>query len=401
MANTLRIGIMGARRGSSFAYCVNQLAGAEFTALCETDPEAIEVTRPYMPPETKLYTDFDEFIHSGLDAVILCNYFDEHAKYAIKAFEAGVHVLSETTAAPTLGECVELVEACEKYGMKYMLAVNCMYFPAVHAMKMRVDRGETGDILYGEAEYIHGSATPKNIYADRDPNDLHRRQFLPSNMYNMHTLAPLMYVTGSMPKTVSCTIIQNDRMCRERGKLTDTLGSVVVTRMDNGAVFNTTGCSAYTPTSKWYRLACEKETLETVRYDGSEAKLIVATSGECQELTEPTREEAGLTVEGVDQEIISKAGHGGIDLHAAYHFIKYLRDEEEPFFDVYRSVAVSAVAILGWYSALTGSGEIRIPDFRDKAQRDEVRGDYRKPFARRVEDVNMPYRIDQKERFTR
>jgi len=190
-------------------------------------------------------------------------------------------------------------------------------------------------------------------------------------------------------------------MCRERGKLTDTNGAVVVTRMDNGAVFNTTGCSSYTPTSKWYRLACEKETLETVRYDGSETKLIVATSGDCQILSEPTPEEAGLLIDGVNQDVIGNAGHGGIDFHTAYHFVRYLQDKEEPFFDVYRSAAVSAVAILGWYSALSGSGEIRIPDFRDPAQRDQVRGDYRKPFARRAEDVNMPYRIDQKASFTR
>ncbi len=400
MDRKLRIGIMGARRGSSFAYCITRL-GAKFVALCETDPKAVKVTEPYMTPDTKLYTDFDEFIHSGLDAVILCNYFDEHAKYAIKAFEAGVDVLSETTAAPTLGECVELVEAYEKYGRKYALAVNCMYFPAVHAMKMRIDRGETGDILYGEAEYIHGEVEPHNAYAGRPEDNLHWRQFLPANMYNMHTLAPLMYVTGSMPKTVSCTVIQNDRMCLERGKKTDTIGSVVVTRMDNGAVFNTTGCSAYAPTSKWYRLACERGTMETVRYDGAEAKLIFASSGDAPELTEPTPEESGLFIDDVSQEVIGGAGHGGIDFYTAYHFIKYLRGEEEPFFDVYRSVTVSAVAILGWYSALSGSVEMEIPDFRDKAQRDAVRGDYRKPFARSVSDVNMPYRFDQKAAFTR
>jgi len=401
MSKKFRFGIMGGRRGSSFARCLSFFPDAELVAVCEDVEAGLEPIKPYLTPDVKVCSNFDEMIACGLDAVVLANYFDEHAKYAMKCFEAGIAVLSETTAAPTLGECVDLVEAYEKYNGRYMLAANCPYFRAVHAMKMRIDRGETGDILYGEAEYIHGSAEPNNIYADRDPNDLHWRQFLPANMYNMHTLAPLMYVTGSMPKTVSCTVIRNDRMCRERGKLTDTNGSVVITRMDNGAVFNTAGCSSYTPTSKWYRLACEKETLETVRYDAGETKLIVATSGECQELTEPTAEEAGLLVEGVDREVINKAGHGGIDLHAAYHFIKYLRGEEEPFFDVYRSVAVSAVAILGWYSALTGSGEIKIPDFRDPKQRDEVRGDLRKPFARRVSDVNMPYRIDQKDSFTR
>lgn len=399
MEKKLRIGVMGAQRGSSFARTIGYIRQAELTAVCETDPATVERLRPLMPAECAVYSDFDEFIHSGLDAVILCNYFDEHARYAIKAFEAGVAVLSETTAAPTLGECVDLVEACEKYNGRYMLAVNCMYFNAVHAMKMRIDSGETGDVLYGEAEYIHGTHEPQNAYADREDGNLHWRQFLPANMYNMHTLAPLMYVTGSMPKTVSCTVIRNDRMCRERGKLTDTIGSVVVTRMDNGAVFNTTGCSAYAPTSKWYRLACEKETMETERYDWREEKLIVAKDAAHLDYTVPSPQEAGLARDDISQGDVTASGHGGIDFYTTYHFIKYLLGEEQPYFDVYRSVAVSAVAILGWYSALTGSGEIRIPDFRDKAQRDAVRGDYRKPFARSVADVNMPWRIDQKNGF--
>ena len=400
MSKKLRFGIMGTLRGSSFARCLQFMADAELVAVCENVTANLSHVEPYLTPEVKVFEDFDEFLHCGLDAVVLCNYFDEHAKYAIKCFEAGVAVLSETTAAPTLGECVQLVEACEKYNGRYMLAANCPYFKAVHAMKMRIDKGETGDIFYGEAEYIHGERKLVNGYADRPEDNLHWRQFLPANMYNMHTLGPLMYATNTMPKTVSCTMICNDRISKAKGHIKDSVGAVVVTQMDNGAVFQTTGCSGYAPTSKWYRLACENYTMETERYDWREERLIVAHDADYIEHLLPSEEAAGLAAKAIKSGDVAAAGHGGIDYYTTYHFIKYLQGKEVPFFDVYRSVALSAVAILGWYSALLDSKQMTIPDFRDKAQRDAVRNDFRKPFARSVKELTMPCRMDQKDQFT-
>ena len=135
----LKIGIFGARMGGAHAGTLVAMADdVEITAFCEKEVELHEKVEKYLAPGGKCYTDFDEFIHSGIDAVVLANYFDEHAKYAIKAFEAGVDVLSETTAAPTLKECVELVEAYEKYGRKYTLALNCPYFKSLYQMKKMI-----------------------------------------------------------------------------------------------------------------------------------------------------------------------------------------------------------------------------------------------------------------------
>jgi len=151
-----RIGIMGLQRGYNFIRMLgNGFPDVEVPAVCEMDEILIKKAQDEFP-DLKIYREFDEFIDSGLDAVFLANFFHEHAKYAIIAMKKGVHVLSETTAAPTLGECVDLVETAEKTGCKYMLAANCLYFPAVHAMKAELESGKYGKILYGEAEYIHG-----------------------------------------------------------------------------------------------------------------------------------------------------------------------------------------------------------------------------------------------------
>ena len=404
MNRPLRIGIMGGIRGQGFAKTLGFMKNAEFTALCETQDSSIEAIRPFMTPDTKVYRDFDEFIRSGLDGVVLANFFHEHGMYAIRAMEAGVPVLSETTAAPSLGECVDLVETQERTGVPYMLGANVLYYKAVHAMKGIIESGEAGKVLYGDAEYIHGTYADPLTDEPRplDTQNMHWRQCMPPNMYNMHTLGPLMYVTNSMPLRVTCHMIRDVEQSRMKGRATDCVGSVVITEMDNGAVFNTTGCSYYPPTSKWFRIACEKETLETVRYNETRDKLMVVKEASDAKVIELDDVSAGIIDpdSGIDPEDVKNSTHGGLDYYNTYYFLRYLEGKKKIFFDVYRAAALSAVGILGWYSALADSREMRIPDFTCKADRDAVRGDYRKPIARRLEDLTIPCRLDEKDQFT-
>ncbi len=404
----LQFGIMGGDRGSGFAKTLRFMKDAELAALCEIRDEVIQgKIQKHLLPTTRIYKDFDEFIHSGLDAVILCNTFDRHAEYAIKAMELGIAVFSETTAAATLGECVDLVEAVEKYNGKYTLAGNTFFFRAVCGMKNRLETKNPGKVLYAEGEYIHSELVdPEGEKPAIDMNHLHWRQELPPNLYNMHTLGPLMYATDSVPKRVSCKMLVDDRLARRAGKVTDCVGSIVLTEMDNGAIFKTTGCDSRTPTSKWYRIACERETMECERYDEQETKLIVARDIQRGEETdtkhlympiieryEPDIHECGLDAPDINYDDVAQCGHKGIDYFTTYSFIKYLKGEKENYFDVYKAVALSAAGILGWESALHDSKWIDIPDFRDKAVRDRFRGDYRKPFAPRYQDLTMPCRV--------
>lgn len=390
MKERIRLGVMGLARGIYFLKIAKLLKeDLVVVSVCENKPEAIEKAREHFVEETKIYDDFDEFIHSGIDAVVLCNYYHEHAKYAIRAFEAGVAVLSETTAAPSLGECVDLVEAAERTGGKYMLAANCPYFKAVHAMKERLEKKTYGELIYADAEYVH----PGTKVRELDVNNLHWRKSLPSTYYNMHTLGPLMYITGSVPVKVTAKCATWE----QKYSLVNTAKAFVLTEMSNGAVFNTTGNVRVGTKSKWYRLACTEGTMETKRYDEPEEYLLEAGREDPQPTeTLQSWSSCGVLTREEEQQfadVIEQAGHGGIDLVMMIHFVKFMRGEEEAFFDVYRSVALSAAGILAWYSVLEGSREMTIPDFTKKEERDKVRGDYRSPFAQKESEMTLPCRI--------
>ena len=74
MAERLKIGVMGLVRGDfALKGCLAFSEYAVCTAVCEKNEKQVEAVKHLFSPETKVYTDFDEFIHSGLDAVVLCN----------------------------------------------------------------------------------------------------------------------------------------------------------------------------------------------------------------------------------------------------------------------------------------------------------------------------------------
>lgn len=402
----IRIGVVGVRRGNTFVSLYSSaFEETELTAVCENDKEYLEkyIASGNLPESAKVFDNYDEMLDSGLiDAVVLANFFHEHADFAMKAMKKGIAVLSETTAAPSLGKCVELVETAEATGAKYMLATNAVFKPNVFAMKKVLKEQNMGKIISGNAEYWHASEPDPD--EEIDENNIHWRKLLPAPYYNMHTLGPLMYVTESVPVKVSAKVTYDPEWCAARHQYQDNPAGMVITEMDNGAVFNTTGCNNIYPTSKWYRLACEQGALETVKF--ADGKDMIVAKGHCDQLTTTRYDWITSGIISAEEykngtaEKADRAGHGGVDYFIAYYFLKYLKGEHTPFFDVYRSVSLSAAAILGWYSALSDGKEYPIPDFSKKEDRDKVRGDYRMPFARRYEDITLPCRIDKKDEFT-
>ena len=120
----IKLGIFGLSRGTESLEVI-QYCGADIVAICDKREEALKKTSEALKNTPTCYTDFDKFIeHEGLEAVLLANYFHEHAPYAIRCLEKGIHVLSECASNGTMAEGVALVRAAEKSNAIYMLAEN-------------------------------------------------------------------------------------------------------------------------------------------------------------------------------------------------------------------------------------------------------------------------------------
>ena len=148
----IRIGIMGLNRGKEYVKSYTALEGADVVAVCEKDPALVKAALELIPHPVQVCETYEELLDAGIDAVVLCNYFHEHARVAIAALKKGISVLSETTAAPTLGECVALVEAAEASTGKYMLGANVPVMYGCRELDRLYKGGTFGRVLYAEGE---------------------------------------------------------------------------------------------------------------------------------------------------------------------------------------------------------------------------------------------------------
>ncbi len=153
----IRVGVVGVGRGRSFMRQAAQ-TGFTVTAICDTREEELRRVGDELGVTT--HTDYDALLNDHVDAVILANYFHEHAPLAIQALRAGKHVMSECTAAKTLAEALSaLCRAVEESG-KILHACRELSVYGVQpgdAPTLRCRRNWPGPV-YAEGEYNHPMA---------------------------------------------------------------------------------------------------------------------------------------------------------------------------------------------------------------------------------------------------
>ena len=371
----IRVGVIGVGRGQSFARGATDRVGMELVALCDTWQERLQEKGEEFGVAT--YADYDEFLTHDMDAVVLANYFHQHAPFAIKALEAGFHVMSETAANTTLAQGVALCRAVEKSGKTYMLAENYPYTAFNQEMRRVYQTGEIGAVTYAEGEYNHPMTPESRLRIS--PGKNHWRAWIPSTYYCTHALAPLVYITDTMPVSVNALSISCDKVNEETVAVSDP-GSVILCRMDNGAVFRIFGL-ILPGHSNWYRVHGGRGAMEITRGGGYYGPGQVRVWHEEWDLAEGEEQERVYTPEWPEHgDLAEKSGHGGGDFWTNFHFANAIRSGEAPFLDVYRGVAMSSVGILAWKSALAEGQPVAVPDFRDEESRKKYEDDHWSPW---------------------
>jgi predicted dehydrogenase len=364
-------------------------AGMELVAICETLPERLDEAARCYP--VAAYTDYDGFLEHDMDAVVLANYMHDHAPLAVKALRRGSHVLSECMAARTLAQCVQLCEAVEESGCLYMLAENYPYMLSCQELRHLYQAGEIGRVRYAEGEYNHPGR--EDWFLSISPGLNHWRLWLPPTYYVTHGLAPLMAITDTLPVSVNAlSIIEEPTQSPNTVKVSD-VGSVILCRMDNGAVFRIWGLGMSSIHRVRYEVHGETGLISTAEPDSWSMVRIhhepwLLKPGQDLEKTylADWRAQSGLAGSGQDAparsyaDLIEKAGHGGGDFWTSHDFARAIRLGQPPYLDVYRATAMAAVSIQGWRSCLEGGRPFPIPDFRDPAARAAYRGDTWSPF---------------------
>ncbi len=368
----VRIGVMGAYRGTSMINYCEQADNAQVVAICDKWVEGLERQKAALnDPNITYYTDFDAFIRHDMDAVVLANYANEHAPFAIKALRAGKHVFSEVLPVQTLKEAVELIETIEETGLIYAYGENYCYMPAPYEMRRLYREGKLGEFEYGEGEYIHNceSIWPSITYGQED----HWRNNMFATFYCTHSLGPLIHITGLRP--VSVIGLEGTKTERRRrvGSKTGSFGIEMVT-LENGGIIKSVHGSLYKD-SIWYSVYGSLGRMESGREDAGEnmERIYVNTDAYDGEYTHNV-----ISYKPAEKAAEESAsfGHGGSDYYSMYNFVqKILGDETADTIDVYEALDMSLPGLFAYRSVLQGGVSLQIPNLRDPEEREKWRND--------------------------
>jgi len=374
----LKVGVFGAGRGMSM---INMLAAhpdASLTAVCDKYRPALDRVKETAESkglDVALYENFDDFFEHDMDAVVLANYAHEHAPFGIRLLKSGRHIMSEVLPCETMAQAVELIEAVEESGKVYAYAENYCYMKGPFEMRRRYENGDIGELQYAEGEYIHDCSGiwPQITYGEKD----HWRNLLYSTYYNTHSLGPILTISGLRP--VQVTGFETNAFINKdyaAGKTICALrGGIEMVTLSNGAIAKSIhGGLKREPGSVSYEVYGSRGMMETNRWDGGQMSVYIEKDKLCHGDLNHYAPEAF-----VNSELASKiGGHGGSDFYTVHFFVeKILRNPDAGTYgiDVYTGVDMGICGILAYRSILNGNAPVKVPDLRNRAERDLYRND--------------------------
>ncbi len=129
--------------------------GGNVTAVCsrrELDEKELEAQ---FGTSIKAYNDYDQMV-ADVDVVDICTPHPFHPAQAIKAAEAGKHLIIEKPIAIDWESAKSTRDAIHKAGVKSCVCFEVRFSGQFIMTRSMLDQGLIGDVHYGEIDYYHG-----------------------------------------------------------------------------------------------------------------------------------------------------------------------------------------------------------------------------------------------------
>ncbi|RLI01419.1 hypothetical protein DRO38_05170 [Candidatus Bathyarchaeota archaeon] len=162
MMKKFKIGIIGVGViGHAHIKAFSANKKAEVTAIADINPKTLESTSKEFKIKNA-FTDYQDLLAlDSLDGVAVCTPPFAHAKITCDAASAGKHVLCEKPMAMNSEEARNMVEACNKAGVKLgICSARSRFTPQVELAKKYIDKGKLGRIYYYRATTLRRKGRP-------------------------------------------------------------------------------------------------------------------------------------------------------------------------------------------------------------------------------------------------
>ena len=378
----IKIGVLGATRGMDFlSKILLNHPYAEVTAICEKHiglKEKTENEVKNLSCNIRTFSDYDEFLNSGIDAVIVANYANEHAPYAIKALNKGLHVLSENLPCQTMKEAVKLCEAVEKSGKIYAYGENYCYLPVVLEMRRIFQSGALGELMHAEGNFMNDCSFKWHLLTRGDRN--HWRNFVPSTFYCTHSIGPTLSISGRRAERVVGMETKLMPFMAEVGARSGSAAMEIMELDDGSMAKSINGNYRRRGHICEYRFIAQDGTIETDIYNFGDIRIFKARKDSPifdETVIKPTYTFNEYEMHSYKQATIDDP-FGLSDIYLINAFIQSILGNEkakEYLIDIYRALDFSTVGLLAYRSILNNSNSVKIPNMRNKEERELYKND--------------------------
>ena len=351
----IKIGIAGVRRGGTYNRLFGGYNRSAVTALCDIDDANLEkAAKDIGLPDSGLYKDYDEFINSDIDMVVIGTPIPLHTEQVVKALELNKHVFCEVTMAHTIEGCLKILEASLKSKAKYMLAENYIYLHYIQQWKKYIEQGKIGRIHYAEGEYIHDI---RDRLFNKDTGETYWRNYRPPIVYCTHCIGPLMHlmddrivkvtaagnkntiVSDYWPSTIDMQVALFET---EKGGIVKILRSQVTPRNPHIITYSVYGTKGF---------------LETGRTGGYDTVGLRYFEGR----DKTTRH---ISCYGTDLDAPSEAamsGHGTSDYYISKAFLDAIEYDLPSPIDAFKAIDITVPGLIAHEAAVKGNVWLDVP----------------------------------------
>ena len=170
--------------------------------VCDLDDDNIaKVKEQY--PGIKTTKDFNDILNSKeITGVVVVTPSHTHFKFVKAMLEAGKNVYVEKPISTVAQEARDLADLADSKGLVLMVGHLLLYHPAVNRLKMLVEEGALGDIVYAQSDRLNINyfKNDRSVMWDLAPHDV----------------SMISYVLGKNPERVlsaiGCSSDGNDIM---------------------------------------------------------------------------------------------------------------------------------------------------------------------------------------------
>ena len=125
----------------------NKVPNAHMVACVDAVEAAAKAAAEEMGID-KYYTDYHQILNDPeVDAVVVVAPTDLHKQIVVDCAAAGKHIFCEKPMAMTVEECDEMIEACDKAGVKLQIGFMRRFDASFQEAKRLLDSGAIGDLV--------------------------------------------------------------------------------------------------------------------------------------------------------------------------------------------------------------------------------------------------------------